>query len=131
MSDKALRAQADRELTQKFNRFNKFIQQTDDKGLSADDPMGDFEKIVTGSDPRVGRTKQFDVGDEEMLSDFMKYIKRVDPEGFAKMQKIADDINEKIEAANKRAAAMEEKEALKKKGRKLNAGGGLNYLMGL
>ena len=27
--------------------------------------------------------------------------------------------------------AMEEAEALKKKGRKLNAGGGLNYLMGL
>ena len=131
MSEKALRAEADRELTQKFNRFNKFIQSTDDKGLSADDAFGDLDKIMSGSDPRVGRTKQFDVGDEEMLSDFMKYIKRVDPEGFAKMQKIADDINEKIEAANKRAAAMEEKEALKNKGRKINADGGLNYLMGL
>jgi dsDNA-binding SOS-regulon protein len=65
------------------------------------------------------------------MDSFMEFVKKTDPEGYAKMQKIADQINEAIEAANKRADAMEELEALKKKGRKLNAGGGLNYLMGL
>ena len=62
---------------------------------------------------------------------FIEFVKKTDPEGYAKMKKMNDKINAAIEAANKRADAMEEAEALKKKGRKLNAGGGLNYLMGL
>ena len=73
----------------------------------------------------------FNVEDSKTINSFMEFVKKTDPEGFAKMQKLNDQINEAIEAANKRADAMEEAEALKKKGRKLNAGGGLNYLMGL
>jgi len=73
----------------------------------------------------------FNVEDPNVTNSFMEYVKMVDPEGYAKMKKMNDKINAAIEAANKRADAMEEAEALKKKGRKLNAGGGLNYLMGL
>ena len=91
-----------------------------------------YEQIPPGS--RGGAddiAAPFNVEDSRTIDSFMEFVKKTDPEGFAKMQKLNDQINEAIEAANKRADAMEELEALKKKGRKLNAGGGLNYLMGL
>ena len=138
VSEKAKRKRAEEKMFKDFEDRNKLT----------DSPFDDLKKIVDDFKPiRVKKIEEkpppgsrggeddiaapFNVEDSRTIESFMEFVKKTDPEGFAKMQKLNDQINEAIEAANKRADAMEEAEALKKKGRKLNAGGGLNYLMGL
>jgi len=138
VSEKAKRKRAEEKMFKDFEDRNKLT----------DSPFDDLKKIVDDFKPmKVKKIEEkpppgsrggeddiaapFNVEDSRTIDSFMEFVKKTDPEGFAKMQKLNDQINEAIEAANKRADAMEEAEALKKKGRKLNAGGGLNYLMGL
>lgn len=138
VSDKAARKRAEEKMFKDFEDRNKLT----------DSPLDDLKKIVDDFKPmKVKKIEEkpppgsrggeddiaapFNVEDPNVTNSFMEYVKMVDPEGYAKMKKMNDKINAAIEAANKRADAMEEAKALKKKGRKLNAGGGLNYLMGL
>jgi len=136
------------EKTKRKRAEEKMFKDFEDRNKLTDSPFDDLKKIVDDFKPiRVKKIEEkpppgsrggeddiaapFNVEDSRTIESFMEFVKKTDPEGFAKMQKLNDQINEAIEAANKRADAMEEAEALKKKGRKLNAGGGLNYLMGL
>ena len=114
VSEKAARKRAEKKMFEDFMARNK-------EELPPPGSRGGEDDIAA----------PFNVEDPNVTNSFMEYVKMVDPEGYAKMKKMNDKINAAIEAANKRADAMEEAEALKKKGRKLNAGGGLNYLMGL
>jgi len=110
-------------------------------GLSADDVVnilkrGDplIEGLATGGRAgfRVGKkvveklvkpkktlksieeTGMIDISDPEIAAEFAKYMKQMDPNLDAKMQKIADDINQRIELRNLK----------KEKGRKENSEGG-------
>ena len=65
-------------------------------------------------------TKSIDISDEATAKAFTDFARENDPEGFKKIQKIVDDLN------NKNAL-----EQFNIKDRKPNASGGLNYLMGL
>ena len=114
VSEKAARKKAEKKMFEDFMARNK-------EELPPPGSRGGEDDIAA----------PFNVEDPNVTNSFMEYVKMVDPEGYAKMKKMNDKINAAIEAANKRADAMEEAKALKKKGRKLNAGGGLNYLMGL
>ena len=155
VSEKAARKKAEKKMFEDFMARNKLTERdrvrkemkekygfTDERldeieNTPVDEEMADRLIAETDQPPPGSRggdediAAPFNVEDSKTMDSFMEFVKKTDPEGYAKMQKIADQINEAIEAANKRADAMEELEALKKKGRKLNAGGGLNYLMGL
>jgi hypothetical protein len=65
-------------------------------------------------------TGTINISDEGIASEFERFMKQSDPEGYAKIQKIVDDINQKIELRN----------AKKDKGRKENASGGVAYMLG-
>ena len=62
----------------------------------------------------IEETGTINISDEGIASEFEKFMKQTDPEGYAKIQKIVDDINQKIELKN----------AKKDKGRKENSEGG-------
>jgi hypothetical protein len=62
---------------------------------------------------------EFNISDEKTAEAFTNFAKENDPEGFKKIQKIVDDINNRN--------TLEEFDIT---GRKPNASGGLNYLMG-
>ena len=68
----------------------------------------------------IEETGTINISDEGIASEFEKFMKQSDPEGYAKIQKIVDDINQKIELRN----------AKKDKGRKENASGGVAYMLG-
>ena len=117
-------------------------------GLSADDVVnilkrGDplIEGLATGGRAgfRVGKkvveklvkpkktlksieeTGMIDISDPEIAAEFAKYMKQMDPKLDAKMQQIADDINQRIELRNLK----------KEKGRKENSEGGrIGYKVG-
>ena len=154
VSEKAARKRAEKEMFEDFMARNKLTERdrvrkemkekygfTDEKldeieNTPIDEEMAD--RLIAETDIPPGSrggaddiAAPFNVEDSKTIDSFMEFVKKTDPEGYAKMKKMNDKINAAIEAANKRADAMEEAEALKKKGRKLNAGGGLNYLMGL
>jgi hypothetical protein len=64
-------------------------------------------------------SSSIDMSDPKVAKSFTNFIKENDPEGFKKIQKIADDINNKN--------MLEDFDVT---GRKPNAKGGLNYLVG-
>ena len=68
----------------------------------------------------IQETGTINISDEGIASEFERFMKQSDPEGYAKIQKIVDDINQKIELRN----------AKKDKGRKENASGGVAYMLG-
>ena len=68
----------------------------------------------------IEETGTINISDEGIASEFEKFMKQSDPEGYAKIQKIVDDINQKIELRN----------AKKDKSRKENASGGVAYMLG-
>jgi hypothetical protein len=72
------------------------------------------ERSLTPSSPLIN------ISDPEVASDFANFAKQNDPEGYKKIEDIANKINQKIELENFDIT-----------GRKKNAKGGLNYLMGL
>jgi hypothetical protein len=67
----------------------------------------------------VPPTGEINISDPKVAESFTNFIKQNDPEGFAKIQKIVDDINNKNELEN-----------FDTTDRKPNANGGLNYLLG-
>ena len=68
----------------------------------------------------IEETGTINMSDEGIASEFARFMKQSDPEGYAKIQKIVDDLNQKIELRN----------AKKDKGRKENASGGVAYMLG-
>ena len=62
----------------------------------------------------IEETGMIDISDPEIAAEFAKYMKQMDPDLDAKMQQIADDINQRIELKNLK----------KEKGRKENSEGG-------
>jgi hypothetical protein len=67
----------------------------------------------------VPPTGEINISDPKVAESFTNFAKQNDPEGFAKIQKIVDDINNKNELEN-----------FDTTDRKPNANGGLNYLLG-
>ena len=61
----------------------------------------------------IEETGMIDISDPDIAEEFAKFMKQMDPEGSAKIQKIVDDINQKIELKN-----------FKTKDRKENSEGG-------
>ena len=69
----------------------------------------------------IEETGMIDISDPEIAAEFAKYMKQMDPKLDAKMQQIADDINQRIELRNLK----------KEKGRKENSEGGrIGYKVG-
>ena len=68
----------------------------------------------------IEETGTINMSDEGIASEFERFMKETDPDGYAKIQKIVDDLNQKIELRN----------AKKDKGRKENASGGVAYMLG-
>ena len=68
----------------------------------------------------IEETGTINMSVEGLASEFARFMKQSDPEGYAKIQKIVDDLNQKIELRN----------AKKDKGRKENASGGVAYMLG-
>ena len=68
----------------------------------------------------IEETGTINMSDEGIASEFERFMKETDPDGYAKIQKIVDDLNQKIEL----------KKAKKEKGRKENASGGVAYMLG-
>ena len=61
----------------------------------------------------IKEKRTIDIGDENVMGEFDTFMREADPEGYA-------DLKQKVELSN-----------FNPKGRKKNASGGLNYLMGL
>jgi hypothetical protein len=68
----------------------------------------------------MGTSNKINISDPKTAESFTEFAKQNDPEGFKKIEKIVDDINNKNTLENFDIT-----------GRKKNAKGGLNYLMGL
>jgi hypothetical protein len=98
---------------------------TKDKRLIDADELQELdklEKIYLKPDKRslTPSSPLINISDPEVASDFANFAKQNDPEGYKKIEDIANKINQKIELENFDIT-----------GRKKNAKGGLNYLMGL
>jgi hypothetical protein len=98
---------------------------TKDKRLIDVDELQELdklEKIYLKPDKRslTPSSPLINISDPEVASDFANFAKQNDPEGYKKIEDIANKINQKIELENFDIT-----------GRKKNAKGGLNYLMGL
>ena len=48
----------------------------------------------------IEETGTIDISDPNIAEEFARFMKETDPKGYAKVQKIADDINQKIELSN-------------------------------
>ena len=137
------------ELLKRGYTFDDIIYAQDNYGLTAKEIMEEA-KGATKKDPfpfetggrvgfRVGKkvveklvkpkktlksieeTGMIDISDPEIAAEFAKYMKQMDPNLDAKMQQIADDINQRIELRNFK----------KEKGRKENSEGGrIGYKVG-
>ena len=82
-----------------------------------------IEKIVKPKKTlkSIEETGMIDISDPDIAAEFAKYMKQMDPNLDAKMQQIADDINQRIELRNLK----------KEKGRKENSEGGrIGYKVG-
>jgi hypothetical protein len=67
----------------------------------------------------IEKTGTIDISDDAIAEEFATFMKETDPKGHAKIQKVVDDANQKIELKR-----------FKTKGRKPNASGGLAKLLG-
>jgi hypothetical protein len=67
----------------------------------------------------IEKTGIIDISDDAIAEEFATFMKETDPKGHAKIQKVVDDANQKIELKR-----------FKTKGRKPNASGGLAKLLG-
>jgi hypothetical protein len=93
-------------------------EMTGDRRLFTFKEMKELEDLEKTFSP-MGTSNKINISDPETAESFTEFAKQNDPEGFKKIQKIVDDINNKN--------ALEEFDPT---GRKPNAKGGLNYLMG-
>lgn len=104
-------------------QVEKFIQSEDGilkrgqgRGVVTKDEKGNYYIKDKYSKKYVGAPI---TADEETAKKMAEFMKQNDPEGYNEIQKIVDEINQRIDL-----------EDFKTKGRKPNAEGGLNYLLG-
>ena len=107
---------------------NKLYEDLDDKtrtkiyGAVLDvvqSDLGKMLKLKRASKPTktlkgIEETGTIDISDDEIASEFTRFMKETDPKGYAKIQKVVDDANQKLELKR-----------FKTKGRKPNAEGGI------
>ena len=67
----------------------------------------------------IEKTGTIDISDDAIAEEFATFMKETDPKGHAKIQKVVDDANQKIELKR-----------FKTKGRKPNASGGIARMLG-
>jgi hypothetical protein len=94
-------------------------EMTDDPKLFSPNERDELDNLEETFSP-MGTSNKINISDPKTAESFTEFAKQNDPEGFKKIQKIVDDINNKNTLENFDIT-----------GRKKNAGGGLNYLMGL
>jgi hypothetical protein len=94
-------------------------EMTSDKRLFSINEMKELEDLEKTFSP-MGTSNKINISDPKTAESFTEFAKQNDPEGFKKIEKIVDDINNKNTLENFDIT-----------GRKKNAKGGLNYLMGL
>jgi hypothetical protein len=97
----------------------KQAEMTDDPKLFNPNERDELDNLEETFSP-MGTSNKINISDPKTAESFTEFAKQNDPEGFKKIQKIVDDINNKNTLENFDIT-----------GRKKNAGGGLNYLMGL
>ena len=93
---------AKRELGERFDEYKEIIKDAFNDGkrkLTIDKRTKNIKK-----DEEAG-IKSLDV--EDAGEGFIDFVRKTDPEGAAKMQKIEDEINKAIEEANKRVLKKE------------------------
>jgi hypothetical protein len=113
-------------------------EMTSDKRLFSINEMKELEDLEKTFSP-MGTSNKINISDPKTAESFTEFAKQNDPEGFKKIQKIVDDINNKntlenFDITGRRSIEMKQQKQLQDfdiTGRKKNAGGGLNYLMGL
>jgi len=106
------------------DRLNFLRKKSEEAGMIGDRRLFTFKEMKELEDLErafspMGTSNKINISDPETAESFTEFAKQNDPEGFKKIQKIVDDINNKN--------ALEEFDPT---GRKPNAKGGLNYLMG-
>jgi hypothetical protein len=92
---------------------------TDDPKLFSPNERDELDNLEETFSP-MGTSNKINISDPKTAESFTEFAKQNDPEGFKKIEKIVDDINNKNTLENFDIT-----------GRKKNAKGGLNYLMGL
>jgi hypothetical protein len=97
----------------------KQAEMTDDPKLFSPNERDELDNLEETFSP-MGTSNKINISDPKTAESFTEFAKQNDPEGFKKIEKIVDDINNKNTLENFDIT-----------GRKKNAGGGLNYLMGL
>jgi hypothetical protein len=101
------------------------LNKAESKGISFEDYENQRQGLFGGRSYRVPQDlkeppkQTIDISNPDTAKSFADFAKQNDPEGFAKIQKIVDDINNKNELEN-----------FDTTDRKPNANGGLNYLLG-
>jgi hypothetical protein len=94
-------------------------EMTDDPKLFNPNERDELDNLEETFSP-MGTSNKINISDPKTAESFTEFAKQNDPEGFKKIEKIVDDINNKNTLENFDIT-----------GRKKNAKGGLNYLMGL
>jgi hypothetical protein len=97
----------------------KQAEMTDDPKLFNPNERDELDNLEETFSP-MGTSNKINISDPKTAESFTEFAKQNDPEGFKKIEKIVDDINNKNTLENFDIT-----------GRKKNAKGGLNYLMGL
>jgi hypothetical protein len=97
----------------------KQAEMTDDPKLFSPNERDELDNLEETFSP-MGTSNKINISDPKTAESFTEFAKQNDPEGFKKIEKIVDDINNKNTLENFDIT-----------GRKKNAKGGLNYLMGL
>jgi hypothetical protein len=92
---------------------------TDDPKLFNPNERDELDNLEETFSP-MGTSNKINISDPKTAESFTEFAKQNDPEGYKKIEKIVDDINNKNTLENFDIT-----------GRKKNAKGGLNYLMGL
>ena len=97
----------------------KQAEMTDDPKLFNPNERDELDNLEETFSP-MGTSNKINISDPKTAESFTEFAKQNDPEGYKKIEKIVDDINNKNTLENFDIT-----------GRKKNAKGGLNYLMGL
>jgi hypothetical protein len=98
----------------------KQAEMTDDPKLFNPNERDELDNLEETFSP-MGTSNKINISDPKTAESFTEFAKQNDPEGYKKIEKIVEiSINQKIELENFDIT-----------GRKKNAKGGLNYLMGL
>jgi hypothetical protein len=103
------------------NRLNFLRRKADEAEMTKDNRLISIDEIQELEDlERTFNPSTINISDPKVAESFTNFARENDPEGFKKIQKIVDDINNRNTL-----------EGFDVKDRKPNSKGGLNYLMGL